>query len=108
MQEANLRDVLARKNFILSKNEFVVLEDAEEHSVTTAETVLVRSICFYYFVDVSSQELDLVDLDELFVFANPYHIDTALVLAAYNRAVVNLAHREDVARCHDSIQDFKC
>jgi hypothetical protein len=49
-----------------------------------------------------------VDLDELFMFANPYHIDTALVLAAYNRAVVNLAHREDVARCHDSIQDFKC
>jgi len=54
MQEANLRDVLARKNFILSKNELVVLENAEEHSVTTAETVLVRSICFYYFVDVSS------------------------------------------------------
>ena len=48
-----------------------------------------------------------MNFDKLFVLPHTDHVDITLVLATNYRAFVKLAHSEDVALSHDSIEDLE-
>ena len=61
-QQGHLRDILAGEDLVVSQGELFVLERAKEHAVTTAEAVLVWSVCLDDLVDVSCEQFDLLYL----------------------------------------------
>lgn len=52
-QQGHLRYIFTLENFVFSKDKSLLIENAEEHTVTTAETELVWSISLDDLVDVS-------------------------------------------------------
>jgi len=52
-QQGDLRNIFSFENFVFSKGESLLIENAEEHTVATAEAELVWSISLDDLVDVS-------------------------------------------------------
>ena len=87
--------------------EFLVFKDTKVHSVATAEAELIRSICFGNLVNVTREKLRLMDLDELLHFSDANDINVALIFTATDCDIIDLAHCENVALCHDTVKNFK-